>query len=78
MRSVACVLLLAFGAGCVTVTDVVREKDEGTARVYAVSADQAWEIAKTVFRWEGATNLSEHRAESTSWRATGATLAPAP
>ncbi len=63
MRRLVGVLLLVFSAGCVTITDVVREKDEGTSRVYAVTADQAWEIAKAVFRWEGATNLSEHRAE---------------
>ncbi len=58
-----CVVLLVLGAGCVTVTDVVREKDEGTARRYPVTADQAWEIARTVFRWGGAERLVEHRAE---------------
>jgi hypothetical protein len=50
--------------GCATMGDVVRSKDEGTAKVYPVNADQAWEIAKTVFRWEGADAIEEHRAEN--------------
>ncbi len=58
-----CVFALVLAAGCVTFTDVVREKDEGTARRYPVTADQAWDIAKTVFRWEGAARIAERRAE---------------
>lgn len=58
-----CVFPLALAAGCVTFTDVVREKDEGTARRYPVTTDQAWEIAKTVFRWGGAARIVEQRAE---------------
>jgi len=44
--------------------DVVRVKEngkEGTSQTYAVSADQAWDISKTVFRWEGADAIEEHR-----------------
>ncbi len=58
-----CVFPLVLAAGCVTSAEVVREKDEGTARRYPVSTDQAWEIAKTVFRWGGAVRIEEHRAE---------------
>jgi hypothetical protein len=55
--------LFALLAGCATMGDVVRAKDEGTANVYPVNADQAWEIAKTVFRWEGADAIEEHKSE---------------
>jgi len=50
--------------GCATMNDVVRVKEagtEGTTKVYPVNADQAWEIAKTVFRWEGSDAIEEHR-----------------
>lgn len=56
-------LLVILIAGCATMSDVVRAKDEGTSKVYPVNADQAWDIAKTVFRWEGADAIEEHRKE---------------
>jgi len=56
-------LLVILVAGCATMSDVVRAKDEGTSKVYPVNADQAWDIAKTVFRWEGADAIEEHRKE---------------
>jgi len=51
--------------GCATLHDVVQSKErgEGTSRVYPVNADQAWEIAKTVFRWERTETVEEHRSE---------------
>ncbi len=51
--------------GCATLHDVVRSKErgEGTSRVYPVNADQAWEIAKTVLRWERTEAVEEHRSE---------------
>jgi hypothetical protein len=33
------------------------------SKVYPVNADQAWEIAKTVFRWERTEAVEEHRSE---------------
>jgi hypothetical protein len=50
-------------SACSTMADVVGHKNEGTARVYEVSSDQAWELAKIVFRTEGADAIEEHRAE---------------
>lgn len=50
-------------AGCATMSDVMKSKDEGTAKVYPVSGDQAWDIAKTVFRWEGADAIEEHKSD---------------
>ncbi len=50
--------------GCSTMNDVVRVKEagtEGTAETYAVTADQAWEISKAVFRWEGSDAIEEHK-----------------
>lgn len=57
-----CAALLAMG--CATTNDVIRVKEqgkEGTTRQYDVSFDQAWEIAMTVFRWEGADAIEEHK-----------------
>jgi hypothetical protein len=57
-------LVVALLGGCATMSDVVRVKEagtEGTTKVYPVSADQAWEISKKVFRWEGADAIEEHR-----------------
>lgn len=50
---------------CATMTDVVRAKSEGqgTTKIYPVNAEQAWEIAKTVFRWEGCDAIEEHKNE---------------
>jgi hypothetical protein len=64
---VGCIVTtVAFLAGCSTLNDVMAAKEsgrEGTTQEYAVSQDQAWEIAKTVFRWEGSDAIEEHRTE---------------
>jgi hypothetical protein len=57
-------LLVMLLNGCATMNDVVRVKEdgtEGTTRVYPVDLDQAWEISKTVFRWEGSDAIEEHK-----------------
>lgn len=63
MHRLLCAVILALGAGCATSIDVAQEKNEGTARRYAVTPDQAWDITKTVFLWAGAEQVDEHRAE---------------
>lgn len=52
-------------AGCQTLSDVIREKDQGggTSHIYAIPPEQAWDIAKAVFRWEGSDAIEEHRTE---------------
>jgi hypothetical protein len=53
-------------SGCASLNDVVRAKETGTegiTKTYAVTPDQAWEIAKTVFRWEGSDAIEEHKNE---------------
>lgn len=69
MRNSATLLLLALllasmsvATGCSTMADVVGHKEDGTSQVYPVNADQAWEIAKVVFRTEGTDAIEEHRA----------------
>lgn len=60
--------------GCATMGDVMRAKDDGTAQVYSVTGEQAWEIAKTVFRWEGADAIEEHKADGYILTSTGMNL----
>ena len=57
--------------------DVVQHKEdgsEGTTKVYAVTDDQAWEISKKVFRWEGADAIEEHRSEGYMLTSSGMNL----
>jgi hypothetical protein len=63
MKIIAGVLGVLLMAGCATLADVVRAKDEGTAKMCPVTFDQAWTIAKAVFRWEGADAIEEHKDE---------------
>lgn len=58
----ACLILLV---GCATMSDVVKAKQEGkgTTKDYDVTEKQAWDISKTVFRWEGSEAIEEHRDE---------------
>jgi hypothetical protein len=59
----ALVCAVLWLASCQTLSDVMQEKAQGggTAQVYPVEIDQAWTIAKTVFRWEGSDAIEEHR-----------------
>jgi len=65
MNIMGFLLILVCAIGCATMSDVVRSKEQGkgTSKVYRVNADQAWEIAKTVFRWEQTDAVEEHRSE---------------
>lgn len=58
------IVSLLLIAGCATMGDVATSKEQGTAEVYPVNADQAWDIAKTVFRWEGADAIEEHKKDN--------------
>ena len=60
------VMALIFISGCANMNDVVRAKEtgnEGVTKTYSVTSDQAWEIAKAVFRWEGSDTIEEHKNE---------------
>lgn len=72
---VVAALLSCFG--CASMSDVVRVKEsgkEGTVMEYPVTVDQGWEIAKTVFRWEGADAIEEHRSENYMLTSSGPNL----
>ena len=60
-------------AGCANMSDVLKAKaaGEGTTEVYPVNKDQAWEIAMTVFRWEGAEAIEPHRDQGYMLTSTG-------
>jgi hypothetical protein len=63
-------VLVVFGVsgvvtqGCRTMSDVIKDKDNGTVQVYPVDSDQAWKIAVQVFRWEGTDAIEEHRDQN--------------
>ncbi len=57
---IAFIVLIGF-TGCATMGDVAKSKEKGTTKIYPVNVDQAWNIALTVFRWEGADTIEEHR-----------------
>jgi len=65
MKIMGCLLILVCATGCATMSDVVRSKEQGkgTSKVYRVNANEAWEIAKAVFRWEETDAVEEHRSE---------------
>jgi hypothetical protein len=60
--------------GCSTMDDVIKSKKEGTSRVYHVNFEQAWDIAKTVFRWEGADTIEEHKKDGYMLTSSGVNL----
>lgn len=57
-------MLLAVAlSGCAaSVTAALDSKDRGTAKVYPVAEHQAWEIARTAFRWVGCAPVDVDRA----------------
>ncbi len=68
-------LLSCFG--CASMDDVVKVKEsgkEGTTQDFPVTVDQGWEIAKAVFRWEGADAIEEHRSENYMLTSSGPNL----
>jgi len=74
MRIFPLLLMFIFMAGCMTMGDVVKSKKDGMINVYNVTADQAWEIAKTVFHWGNADAVEEHRKESYLAASSGANV----
>ena len=55
------ILLILFFSGCATMTDVLKDKEEGTAAVYDIDKDTAWDVAKTVLRWEDCETIEENK-----------------
>ena len=82
-RILAVIVFLSFVAlltGCATMDDVVKAREtgtEGTTKVYPVTVDQAWEISKTVFRWEGSDAIEEHKDQGYMLTSSGMNLVSA-
>ncbi|HXG60653.1 MAG TPA: hypothetical protein VNO22_04725 [Planctomycetota bacterium] len=56
--------VLVILAGCVRGVNAVlvaREKGEGTAQVYPVDLEKAWNLSRSVLRWERADAIEEHK-----------------
>jgi hypothetical protein len=71
------VAVAAISAGCSTMQDVVRVKEagtEGSTQNFPVNKDQAWEIAMTVFRWEGSDAIEEHKDKNYMLTSSGMNL----
>lgn len=71
------VFFTAFLSSCSTLQDVVHAKEtgaEGTTRNYLVNDNQAWDIAKAVFRWEGCDAIEEHRDQGYMLTSSGMNL----
>lgn len=72
-----CFISAVLLTSCATTNDVVRVKEagsEGTTQTYEVTKDQAWQIARTVFRWEGSDAIEEHPAENYMLTSSGVNL----
>ena len=65
MKIIGILMIGVCMTGCATRGGVVRSKErgKGMSKVYPIHADQAWEIAKTAFRWEHTDAVEEHRSE---------------
>jgi len=77
LANIFLVSFLGIFAGCATMNDVVRVKEsgsEGTARVYPVTFEEAWDISKAVFRWEGSDAIEEHKDQGYMLTSSGVNL----
>ncbi len=61
-------------AGCSTMSDVVKDKNQGMSKIYPVNFEQAWDIAKTVFRWDGSDAIEEHKKDGYMLTSSGINL----
>ncbi len=64
MRQFIILSLVLFNVGCATMSDVLKNKKNGTVEIYSVSENDAYKIARQVFRWEGADAIEERREEN--------------
>jgi hypothetical protein len=76
-RLVLVAAISSLTQACRTMSDVIKNKDEGTVEVYPVNSDQAWKIAMQVFRWEGADAIEEHRDQNLMLTSSGFNLVTA-
>lgn len=74
MKIAALLMMVCLLPACSSIADVVeaRSRGEGDARVYDVAQEQAWDVGRTVFRWNGADAIEEHKSEGYMLTSTGA------
>jgi predicted transcriptional regulator len=77
--SFTCILLILVTQlfGCISMNDVIRAKTEGaegTTRLYQANSELSWEIARTVFRWEGTDAIEEHKDQGYMLTSSGMNL----
>jgi hypothetical protein len=70
MLMVAVLVAMMMASGCAsqqTLTDAVLQAKktgtEGIFKVYPITSEQAWEIARAVFRWQKVDEVQEHVSE---------------
>jgi hypothetical protein len=63
-----------FSRATMNIVRVKEDGSEGTTKVYPVTIDQAWEISKTVFRWEGSDAIEEHKDQGYMLTSSGMNL----
>jgi hypothetical protein len=75
-RLLLVVLMAGLGVACATLNDVIKAKQQGkgVSKVYPINEDDAWKIAKRVFRWEGTDAIEEHRDEGFMLTSSGMNL----
>jgi len=49
--------------GCASMSDVLSSKDDGTAEVYPVDKEQAWDISVAILRWSGTDAIEMHERQ---------------
>ena len=59
------IITILLLTSCATTNSVVKAKDKGkgTTKVYDISFEQAWDVAKRSFRWAGADAVDEYKSE---------------
>ncbi len=61
--SLSLLLAAIFITSCATLQDVLKDKENGTQKVYPVNFEQAWEISMAVLRWEDSETIEQHKSE---------------
>ena len=74
------ITLIVLLTGCQSINDVIAVKEsgkEGLSAEYPVTYDQAWDIAKSVLRWEGVDAIEEHKEQGYMFTSTGFSIGTA-
>jgi len=72
-KTLSLLAVLFFVAGCASMDSVVaaKKEGEGVSKIYPVSSNQAWKIAKKVFQWKETGSIREHKSRGYMLTSTG-------